>query len=322
MLVKRRLALVFFFLAMVLWLSIRGFASITIDGYTDATNDRFSNDPAFIMSSFNLSGIGQTNYGRWATAISNNVIISASHWRPDQAPDSPPGLPPPDGVFFYAGNDPTAVPVLRQIVSTQAIVGTDIFLGVLNAPLPPSIAHYAIASQSLSGPVPVPNGDGTFLLSYVNAGPYQGLNAYTFGLSPFDETLPGDNRETYNDQAVGRNVISSYSENVPFTGSDNDSLIMLNDAQGTANHVLYESLFQAGDSGGPTFVNIDGQLVLLGTNAFVFTNGSGSGINYLGNQRASIQSFIQLNAVPEPSSIGLLGLASLLAFSQIRRRTA
>lgn len=307
---KRQLFVLFLCLATLVCSSLDSFASIIIDGYTDATNDRFTNDPAFVMSSFDLSGIGQVSSGRWATAVSRNVIISASHADPGKG----------QTVYFYANNDPASTPVLRQIASTQSIAGTDIILGVLNAPLPSSIAHYAIANQTLSGPPPTPAGGGSSSLTFVDAGIYQGLNAYTFGWSPFNEALPGDNRELFNDQAVGRNLISGYSENVPFTSSDNDSLILLRDAAGTSNHVQYESLFQEGDSGGPTFVEIGGQLVLAGTNSFRFEDNSGSGINYLGNQSSAIQNYIQVNAVPEPSSAGMLGLASLLAWAGRRRR--
>ncbi len=288
-------------------------ASISIDNYSHPTNDRFTNDPAFIASSFDLSGIGQTSTGAWATAISNNVVISAWHAAPD--PGTPVGVLGPD-VFFYTANDPSAAPVVRQFVggSGLRIGSTDIFVGVLNAPLPNTIAHYAIADLSLNGPEPA--GPNFFV---VPAPTFQDLNAYTFGLSPFDENIVGDNRFAFNDQAVGRNRISGYAENVPFNGADNDSLILLRDPPGSMNYVEHESLFQGGDSGGPTFVEIGGQLVLLGTNAFRYNDNSGSGINYLGNQSAAIRNFIQVNAVPEPASLSLLICFGAIAAARRRR---
>ncbi len=36
--------------------------ALVITGYTDATNDRFSDDPEFIAGGFDLSGIGETGY--------------------------------------------------------------------------------------------------------------------------------------------------------------------------------------------------------------------------------------------------------------------
>lgn len=65
-----------------------------------------------------------------------------------------------------------------------------------------------------------------------------------FGRSPFDETINGDARFAFNDQAVGRNLISGYVENIPFTDADNDSLLMIRDALGSPDHVLFEALFQ------------------------------------------------------------------------------
>lgn len=78
-------------------------ADIIIDGYTNATNDRFTNDGTFIMSGFDLSGVGQASTGRWATAISRNVIISANH------------LSPSGTISFFPGNDASATPVTRTI---------------------------------------------------------------------------------------------------------------------------------------------------------------------------------------------------------------
>ena len=55
------------------------YADISINGYTDETNDRFTNSSSFIGNGYNLSGVGQTNggtsgtAGNWATAISRNV---------------------------------------------------------------------------------------------------------------------------------------------------------------------------------------------------------------------------------------------------------
>lgn len=58
------------------------YAAIVIDGYTHATNDRFTDSPTFVLNGSDLSGVGQDASGRWATAISRNVIISANHFQP------------------------------------------------------------------------------------------------------------------------------------------------------------------------------------------------------------------------------------------------
>ncbi len=228
--------------------------------------------------------------------IEANVFISAYHWAPS-------GI-----VYFYPGNDPTVTPITRQIVSGEKIGSTDLYVGVLDEALPDNIAHYAIANLPLSGPPP--DGD-TFYVT--NAGAYQGLNTYMFGLSPFDENIPADDRFVYNDQAVGRNRISGYAENVPFEGNSNaDALVLLRDAALNANYVQYESYLQGGDSGGPTFADMGGELVLLGTNAWTLNDNSGSGINYVGNRYAAINAYVAVHAVPEPSTWVLMVVGGLV----------
>jgi hypothetical protein len=231
------------------------------------------------------------------------VVISAFHRRP----------PIGETIYFYPGNDPTASPVTRSVISGEKIGSTDLWVGVLDSFLPGSIASYEFAQTPLSGTPPA--GDNIFIETRV---PIRDLNAYLFGLSPFDHTTD-PNRERYNDQAVGRNIIEGYSENVPFLGNaDNDSLIMFTDAPGDPNFVQYEALFRSGDSGGPLFVDLNGEFVLLGTNAFVLDGGAGSGINYTGNQASFINSFIA-SAVPEPGSAFVLGLIGVSLLSRRRR---
>jgi hypothetical protein len=272
-------------------------ADIIIDSYTAATNDRFTNSGAFIASAFSLSGVGQDASGRWATAISRNVIITAQHF------------PASGAVNFYADNNPLSAPVIRNIVSGVVVPGTDLYLAVLDSELPASIVHFGYATQALAGP----NGQ------LANAGIYQNLNAYLFGRSPEPHPI-------FRDQAIGRNRITGYVENVAFNGNpDNDSLIMFYESVGNPDYVQYEAYLQVGDSGAPLFVEIGGQLRLLGINSFINSGGLGgnppffSGITYTGNQAAFITNYI--NAVPEPGSSILIALGSL-GFVLRRRRTA
>ena len=289
-------------------------AAIVIANYSDATNDRFAvgsngqSFPSFIAANFNLSGIGQTNGGQWATAISRNVVITAFH--------AAPGIG--STINFFADNNPSSAPVTSTLMSGVRVGSTDLYLGVLSAPLPDTISHFAFVQEPLVGPGPVGN-VGTI----VSAGSLQGLNTYMFGLSPAD-------RPAFQDQAVGRNLITGYSENVLFNGSDNDSILMIDDTFPSLgpNAVQHEAYFQGGDSGGPTFVEIGGNLVLLGTNGFIF-NGvdfqnvpfRGSGVNYTGNQAAFINNFIAISAVPEPTALLLVALGALaLPASKLARR--
>lgn len=253
--------------------------ALDIGDYTDDTNDRFTDSPSFIASAFDLSGVGQDTNGRWATAISRNVVLSANHFSPSGT------------VSFFPGNDASAPAVERSVASGTAVPGTDLYLAVLDADLPSSIRHYAYAAEPLSGDPP-----GVGAIPAASAGVYQDVNAYLLGRSP--KANPA-----IQDQAVGRNRVSGYAENVPFLMlSDADVLIFVQDAEDDPNHVTYESRLAGGDSGGPTFVDDGGELKLLGTNAFIYDDGSftvpgaGSGISYTGNQASWIADYVADNA--------------------------
>lgn len=270
-------------------------ADIIIDGYTAQTNDRFTNHASFIAADFNLSGVGQASNGRWATAISRNVIISANHFRPTGT------------ITFFETNDPNGNFVTRTVVSGIKVPNTDLYLGVLDSFLPGSIVHYSFATEPLSGP------EGTL----VSAGIYQGMNAYLFGRSP-------ETQASNRDHAVGRNRISGYLENVDFAGnSDNDALLLIYDSPGDPNYVDFEAYLQSGDSGGPLFVDIDGEFRLMGTNAFINSGGINnppvfSGINYTGNQTEFINDFI-IQSIPEPSALVILMTTAVILIPRRRR---
>src|SRR5262245_40862454 len=67
-------------------------ADLTVQGYSPATAgryDRFLNDPSFIGSAYNWSGVGRgintisnADVGGWATMISPSYFISANHFSP------------------------------------------------------------------------------------------------------------------------------------------------------------------------------------------------------------------------------------------------
>ncbi len=276
------------FLAAVVIAPERLRADILIDSYSANTNDRFTNNSAFIASAFNLSGIGQSESGRWATAISRNVVISANHFEPSGV------------IRFYSDNNPSTAPVTRTIVSGQRVGISDLYMAVLDSELPSSIVHYSYANEILTAGATSP-------IVGFNAGIYQNLNAFMVGRSP-------ENRPAFQDQAVGRNEISGYLENVNFLGNstnDNDALVLVKDASGSPQYVTHEAYLIDGDSGAPLFVSISGEFRLLGTNAFNGTIDSKqvSGVNYIGNQASAINAYIV--AVPEPSSTLLVALGGM-----------
>ena len=272
-------------------------ADIVIDGFTDQTNDRFTNSSSFVGAHLDFSGVGRATNNFWGTLISNNVIISASHARPTGQ------------IEFYEGNDPNVAPVIRNIVGPgQKIGSTDIWVTTLDAPVSSNLNIFDFATEFLSGP-----SDSTLQ----DAGSLQGEVAYLYGISPTSRSNPTI------DHAVGRNRVSGYVEDLPFLGNtDNDSLIFIEEVAGDEDFVQYESQFRGGDSGGPTFVERNGELVLIGVNSFI--NGANSelefsGITYVGNFTNEINSFIALNAVPEPGSASLILLA-MAGLCSIRRR--
>jgi len=279
-----------------------GNAQIDIDGFTDATNDRFTNSSSFVGAGLDFSGVVRSQ--GWATLISDNVVITASH-----LPVSPNRV-----LRFFPGNDPNATPILRNVGTTSQRIGTtDLFLRVLDAPVPESIARYNLATEQISRD---PNA------GIVDAGGLQGLNAFMVGVSPTDHPTVDT------DIAVGRNLISGYAEDFTFTvsGSDftGDLLFLVKDDPSDPDYVEFESQLTSGDSGAPLFVEENGELLLLGVNSVSgsLDNGLGvSGITYLGNDVAQINAFIASNsAVPEPGSLGFATLVGFLALSRRRRR--
>lgn len=278
-----------------------------IDSYTAATNDRFTNDGVlFEAKNFNLSGIGQSSGGSWATLISPNVVVSAFHARPSTG----------TVINFYPSNDPFSNVVQRTVTSTNVQVGsTDLWIGVLDSNVPNTIKTYSFTSVFLIGTAP----GATVDFVVTNAGIFQDVNAYMVGKSP--ESFPA-----FQSQAIGRNKITGFAENAKFGSADNDSLILAYDAMGSSDYVKYETRLVGGDSGAPFFVERNGDLLLLGTNAFRIDSNStpstplGSGINYIGNQAPFVADFVTINAVPEPSSILLGTMAAIASYVASRRR--
>ncbi len=279
-------------------------ADIQIAGFNANANDRFANNPSFVLNGRNLSGVGLTNgggfdgvVGVWATLISPNVVISANH--------NIPNIP----ISFYPNNNPGSTPFTYSVVSSQRIGTTDLWLGRLNVPVDASISYYAFATEVLSGPAPGPDP------ILVPAGTLQGENGYVFGVSP---TV----RPPTQDVAVGRNIITGYTEDVFGVGLGTMDLLYLN--RDASNPAGFEAVVQPGDSGAPFFIERAGAPLLLGINSVLFgtiANPTATGVSYMGNEAVAIQAFINASAVPEPSSLQLLGLvATTLLIGRLRFR--
>lgn len=290
-------------------------ADIFIDDFTDATNDRFTDDPAFIGVGQDFSGVGRgdglidpdtglevTTQVRWGTLLSRNVVITANHF-----PAAPGNPNQTSSLSFYRNND-SSDSVVRNLVSGQRLGDSDLFLSVLDAPVPADFQVYDFARGLISADPFDEDTNNTLQPAVTDDGrSLEGEIAYLFGVSPTDRP----DADTRFDQAVGRNRISGYLEDIPTHGPDNDLLVLIRDGRADPDYVTHEARFAAGDSGAPLFIEVGGELQLLGVNSVVSTSGTVfSGVAYIGNHSAEIDSFISANAIPEPASAIVLGLFS------------
>ncbi|MEM9347209.1 MAG: PEP-CTERM sorting domain-containing protein [Planctomycetota bacterium] len=237
-------------------------------------NDRFANDPSFIANNYDLSGVGRSEGGRWGTLVSRNVFVSANHFPPSTTNGS---------LTFYKTNDPTGESININVASGQRIGNSDVWVGVLERPVPVGYAVYDFATADINN------------TSQFNNSVYHDLNAFLVGQSPFN------NFGGARDVAVGRNVLDFFP-NVNAEGTTDRSIAAsINNAQ----DVTYEAGLVQFDSGAPLLVDLnendnDYSLQLVGANWYVGTL-SGTELNgftYLGNYDTQIQAIIDNNPVP------------------------
>ncbi|MDB2686265.1 hypothetical protein N9Y42_03570 [Mariniblastus sp.] len=290
-------------------------AQIAIQNFTEAVNNRFSNDASFIGADYDFSGVGRATNGKWGTLISPNAVLSAHHVR----------LAPNSILEFYPGNDPNSTPIEAIVTTTVRVGSTDLSISILDRNVDPGIAVYSFATDEYKGdePATITNSDGststqTFIISDPAIIGIAGSRALVFGVSP--AVNPGFTT----DHAVGENLITGYSENVRFgSNTDNDTIILENDAEGTTNALTYETRVQSGDSGAPTFIIDDAsnELVLIGINSFQLDGDppstfQSSGVTYTGNQVAEINAILSDNAIVPPL-LGDCNSDSVVDFSDI-----
>jgi len=248
-------------------------ADTIIDDFTNAENDRFSNDPSFILDGRNLAGIGKNNK-RWGTLVADNVILSAFHFHP------PVGEP----ITFYATNDPAGPTESRVIVTGLQFGDSDVWLGILDSPLPPEYAPFPFATEDLTSAI------------QFNNSVYYGQTAYMLGLSP---TSP----DVALDMCVGRNKLSNYQfnqawqSNVSVSGETGNAIRAFYNDPGDAAYVEHEAYLQELDSGGPLLVDIGGELRIVGFNWYIESVAlplprDFSAVSYVGNFATQIQNII------------------------------
>lgn len=244
--------------------------ALIISGYTAATNDRFANQAGFIANTFDLSGVAISSDGRWATLLSPNVFITANHFAPQVG----------QTITFYKTNDPNGESVTRTVSTVREKVGTtDLFLTVLEEPVPEGYAFYARATENVS--------------FFSNFYEYFRDNLYHLGRSQGAYT-------TSLDVSVGRNLLDRTSQNqsTPDINAQGPAIETTQNENGHSNFVSYETMAQGGDSGAPLFYDQgNGALRLIGISWYINAVPA-TGFSPVGDQSSSITSFLTTNSLP------------------------
>ncbi|HEV7298259.1 MAG TPA: trypsin-like serine protease [Tepidisphaeraceae bacterium] len=272
-------------------------AALHIDGYTPARHDRFANSPSFIGAGYDFSGVGHAG-GSWATMISPSYFLTAAHASP--AVNST--------ATFDADNVPggTVSYTVASAVTLKNPDGSnsDLRLGRLTTPLNPlhNIATYAIP---LLGDNSAYIGRSQFVYGRGNAGD----TSDRVGRNTIDEIIPPNPNDNFDVGGVeGYATISYYDD-----GSGID-----------------ETFLQGGDSGAPNFIDVGGQLTLVGINWFNATDdktkewvaSGGSFVPAYAQQIADAMVGESFVAVPEPGVVGVLVVALGVGVMLRRRRVA
>lgn len=250
---------------------------IEIDNFTPAINDRFADSTSFILNSWNVTAIAKNQSG-WGTLISDNVIISANHLHPSVG----------SVLRFYQDNDPTGTPFERELVSGQRIAASDLWLGILSDPLPPSVQPLPFMTDTISSAI-------NFRIVGL-----EDETGYMVGRSPSSYV-------TELDMAVGENVLEYWWGPFDTAGTNDMAIVAIKQLATDSGYLFHESKLNIGDSGGPLLAVIDGDLKVVGINWFngYVTEGSTtrdlSGFSYVGNYASELNTVISDNAANVPS---------------------
>jgi hypothetical protein len=248
-------------------------------------------DKDFLGQAFDWSGVGQTSSGHWATMISSDYFVSAAHYHPTAG----------ETLTFYEGND-TSTSYTATVSTTYYQISyngvlTDLWLGKLTTSIPASanITSYPI-------------------LDLASDDDYVGLTIYVNGKP----------------NTIGRNVIDRITEADEGTPAYKSTVSMEYDYDTVGGLGADECYLISGDSGGPSFVDVNGQLALVGIHYY---NGGTPNPEDIG--MISGDSFVpyyidQLNAnmdgasvavvTPEPGTLVLLLVVLLPAAWPAARR--
>jgi len=269
--------------------------ALSLQSYNAASHHRFADDPAFIGSGYDWSGIAYN--GDWATRISDTYYVTAWHARATGS------------LTFYEDNDPLGNTVTRTSSSLTRIGTTDIAIGRFSSSPGATIAIYGIADELTT--------QATFASSS-----YYDMEAFVVGLN-------GTGGSTTTNFRVGRNELDGFYDDVvlvPPAANVTDA-ITYDDDRGTGLSLgADEAYLQSGDSGGPTFITVGSELVL--TSIHLGIDGTRSYDSFLSNYITEISAIVEaggesltlISPVPEPSSSLLIALGAVIL--SLRRRVS
>ena len=279
-----------FFIALFAAFGARTSNGLIVTGYDAELHDRGLGDSSFIGSTFDFSGVGRSG-GQWATMISDQFFLSATHSHPSSS------------VTFYHPNGTTtatinvvggsAIPNDRRRVAGLIVPGgvqtggttpsdTDLWVGQLATAVPSWVATYPLGALTM-----------------------QGENVFVAGNCP--NSLGSETCVTSPQEFVlGTNDLDSVGNAITTAGSSTFGSIGAFYTRSTTASDTGDTRFEGGDSGGPTFVSRGGALELVGIH---------SGVAPAQSVDVAVQAYaseINAIAVPEPSSFIFLSAVFLL----------
>ncbi|GHC06044.1 hypothetical protein GCM10007047_23820 [Cerasicoccus arenae] len=206
--------------------------------------------------------------------MSSNVIISANHFHPIIG----------QSIVFYATNDPNGASETRTVVAGERFGVSDVWVGVLNAPLPASYEPLAFTTDNINSAI------------QFNFSSHHDATAFLVGIS---STSP----DVALDMAVGQNILTDWYSNITVNGAGGysatgNAIRAFQDQSGDPNFIAYEAYLQDHDSGAPMIRDVNGELTIIGLNWFIHNDLTALGtrnysaFSYVGNFATEIQAVI------------------------------
>jgi hypothetical protein len=276
--------------------------AVRIVDFSSARHDRFYAGPdrAFLAEAYDFSGVGYNKPNDGAprgTLISDRHFLAAGHAHANNT------------LTFYTSNDPNGPAYTYPVAGGDRIGQTDLWLGKLADPIDPAhnIRPYSI--PWLGG----------------EPDAYAGLELLNYGKRG----------------RVGRNIVDGIAtlqkDQFGPIGEPTDFLVFdYDNSPRDPRTGGDESYLRPGDSGGPSFTVIDGELTLIGIHSFIYrideTGERGSGDGFIPGYVEEIEALMAdeeddlslatpaIRSVPEPGVVlsALLPLIGWFVAGRVR----